>query len=240
MGAATAGGVAEHQLGPRGCESRQVGGALFLGDVRAPPLLRVLQLHGLHHHCQFGSGQGAAVLVAELRLRSRRAQLGFNELKSCCASRCDRFFTRVESACSGRLSRKRLLRRQPRVCGADAAEPDKLSDFFLLTRRPRDVRVGRGCAAEGAFETCGRDRSLALLVPPWRGPRACPSRGLGRQPRNGPWGAPDKPASAGRRRSSATRPAPCIGFGPGLFCRVLVYILERRERELPRENHRKW
>ena len=37
--------------------------------------------------------------------------------------------------------------------------------MFLLTRRPRDLRVGRNCAAEGAVETCGRGRSLALPVP---------------------------------------------------------------------------
>ena len=66
-----------------------------------------------------------------------------------------------------------------RFFGADAAEPDELSDLFLLTRRPRDVRVGRDCAAEGVVETYGCDRSFILLVPLGEGttwghpPRAC-------------------------------------------------------------------
>ena len=52
-----------------------------------------------------------------------------------------------------------------RLFGADTAELDGLRDLFLLTRRPRDLRVGRNCAAEGAVETCGCDRRLVLLVP---------------------------------------------------------------------------
>ena len=49
-----------------------------------PPFFRVLQVHGLHHHCQCRRPRRHALPFSCL------AQLGFHEIKSCRASRCAR------------------------------------------------------------------------------------------------------------------------------------------------------
>ena len=78
------GHVAKNKLGSHACEGGHTGDALFLGAVWPLPFFRVLQVHGLHHHCQCRRPRRHALPFSCL------AQLGFHEIKSCRASRCAR------------------------------------------------------------------------------------------------------------------------------------------------------